>query len=113
MKQALMATAKLFASALLASIIPTTLAQQDFSKVEIKTIHVAKNVYMLQGSGGNTGVSVGVDGTLIVDDQFAPLAGRILDALKRLNPNKSRSACSRMAPYSSDLPKRDLPRLLL
>ena len=65
-------------------------AQQDFSTVEIKTIHVAKNVYMLQGSGGNIGVSVGEDGTLIVDDQFAPLAGKILAALKQLNPNKPR-----------------------
>lgn len=65
-------------------------AQQDFSNVEIKTIHVAKNVYMLQGSGGNIGVSVGEDGTLIVDDQFAPLAGKILAALKELNPNKPR-----------------------
>jgi cyclase len=55
-------------------------AQQDFSNVEIKTIHVAKNVYMLQGAGGNIGVSVGEDGTLIVDDQFAPLSEKILDA---------------------------------
>jgi cyclase len=65
-------------------------AQQDFSNVEIKTIHVSKNVYMLQGAGGNIAVSVGEDGTLIVDDQFAPLAGKILAALKQLNPNKPR-----------------------
>src|SRR5689334_25445172 len=64
--------------------------QQDFSAVEIKTIHVAKNVYMLQGSGGDIGVSVGEDGTLIVDDEFAPLAPKILEALKKLNPNKPR-----------------------
>jgi cyclase len=78
------------AAALFALLAPCGLAQQDFSKVEIKTIHVAKNVYMLQGSGGNIGVSVGEDGTLIVDDQFAPLAGKILDALKQLNPSKPR-----------------------
>ena len=53
-------------------------AQQDFSKVEIKTVHVAKNIYMLQGAGGNIGVSVGPDGILIVDDQFAPLAEKTL-----------------------------------
>ena len=63
-------------------------AQQDFSNVEIKTIPVAKNIYMLQGAGGNIGVSVGPDGILIVDDQFAPLAGKILAALQQLNPGK-------------------------
>jgi glyoxylase-like metal-dependent hydrolase (beta-lactamase superfamily II) len=63
-------------------------AQQDFSKVEIKTLHVAKNIYMLQGAGGNIGVSVGPDGILIVDDQFAPLAEKIEAALKHLNPGR-------------------------
>ena len=41
------------------------------------------NVYMLQGSGGNIGVSVGADGILIVDDQYAPLADKIKAALRR------------------------------
>jgi cyclase len=63
-------------------------AQQDFANVEIKAIPVAKNIYMLQGSGGNIGVSVGPDGILIVDDQFAPLAGKISAALQKLNPGK-------------------------
>jgi cyclase len=57
-------------------------AQQDFSKVEIKVHKVAGNVYMLEGSGGNIGVSVGDDGIVIVDDQFAPLAPKIKAALK-------------------------------
>jgi glyoxylase-like metal-dependent hydrolase (beta-lactamase superfamily II) len=63
-------------------------AQQDFSNVEIKATHVAGHVYMLTGSGGNIGVSVGPDGILIVDDQFAPLAPKIEAALKQLNPGK-------------------------
>ena len=57
-------------------------AQQDFSKVEIKVTKVAGSVYMLEGSGGNIGVSVGDDGIVIVDDQFAPLAPKIKAALK-------------------------------
>src|SRR5205809_649286 len=57
-------------------------AQQDFSKVEIKTTHVSGGVYMLEGSGGNIGVSIGEDGIVIVDDQFAPLAPKIKEALK-------------------------------
>ena len=48
-------------------------AQPDFSKVEMKTTHVAGNIYMLQGEGGNIGVSAGPDELLIVDDEFAPL----------------------------------------
>jgi nitrate/nitrite transporter NarK len=47
---------------------------QDFSKVQIKVSKVAGNVYMLQGAGGNIGASVGEDGIVIVDDQYAPLA---------------------------------------
>lgn len=72
----------------LVSITPAAFAQRDYSKVEIKTIPVAKNIYMLEGSGGNIGVSVGADGNLIVDDQFAPLAEKIDAALQKLNPGK-------------------------
>ncbi|RMG52502.1 MAG: MBL fold metallo-hydrolase [Acidobacteria bacterium] len=57
-------------------------AQQDFSKVTLKTTHVRGNIYMINGTGGNIGVSVGPDGILIVDDKFAPLADKIRAALK-------------------------------
>jgi cyclase len=56
--------------------------QPDFSKVEIKVQKVAGTVYMLKGAGGNIGVSVGDDGIVVVDDQFAPLAERIQAALR-------------------------------
>lgn len=69
-------------------LVSTAVAQQDFSKVEIKTTQVSKNVYMLEGAGGNIGVSVGPDGILIVDDQFAPLADKIAAALQQLNPGR-------------------------
>ena len=57
-------------------------AQRNWSTVEMKTTKVAGNVYMLEGEGGNIGVSAGPDGILIVDDQFAPLADKIREALK-------------------------------
>jgi glyoxylase-like metal-dependent hydrolase (beta-lactamase superfamily II) len=57
----------------------------DFSKVEIKTTKVAGNVYLLEGQGGNIGVSAGPDGLLIVDDQFAPLADKIKAALAAID----------------------------
>lgn len=65
---------------LLAGVV--AMAQQDFSKVEIKVTKVAGTVYMLQGAGGNIGASVGEDGIVIVDDQYAPLADKIQAALK-------------------------------
>ena len=59
-------------------------AQQDMSEVEITATHVAGNVYMLQGRGGNIGVSVGEDGVLMVDDQYAPLADKIRASISEL-----------------------------
>ncbi len=57
---------------------------QDFSKVEIKVTKVSGNIYMLEGAGGNIAASVGEDGIVIVDDEFAPLAEKIAAALKNL-----------------------------
>ncbi len=51
--------------------------QQDFSKVESKVTNVSRNIYMLEGQGGNIAASAGEDGIVIVDDEFAPLAEKI------------------------------------
>jgi glyoxylase-like metal-dependent hydrolase (beta-lactamase superfamily II) len=59
-------------------------AQQDFSTVQIRTERVADGVYMLVGSGGNIGVSVGDDGVFLIDDQYAPLTDRILAAIRAI-----------------------------
>jgi cyclase len=58
--------------------------QQDFSKVQIKVTKVSGNIYMLEGAGGNIAASIGEDGIVIVDDQYAPLAEKIQAALKEL-----------------------------
>src|SRR5687768_77189 len=70
--------------------VPVKAQQPDYSQVQIKATKVAGNVYMLEGAGGNIGVSVGADGILIVDDQFAPLAEKIKASLQSLNPGKLR-----------------------
>jgi glyoxylase-like metal-dependent hydrolase (beta-lactamase superfamily II) len=57
---------------------------RDFSKVQIKVTKVSGNIYMLEGEGGNIAASVGEDGIVIVDDQYAPLAEKIQAALKDL-----------------------------
>jgi cyclase len=59
-----------------------TAQDHDFSKVQMKVSKVAGNVYMLEGAGGNIGASVGDDGIVVVDDQYAPLADKIQAALK-------------------------------
>src|ERR1044071_8157750 len=58
--------------------------RDDFSDGEIKVSKVGGNVYMLKGAGGNIGFSVGRDGIVLVDDQFAPLADKIKAALKAI-----------------------------
>lgn len=61
---------------------------QDFSKVQVKITKVAGNVYLLQGSGGNIAASVGDDGILLVDTEYAPLGDKILAALDSVAPGK-------------------------
>jgi glyoxylase-like metal-dependent hydrolase (beta-lactamase superfamily II) len=61
---------------------PATAQDEDFTKVQMKVTKVAGSVYMLEGAGGNIGASVGDDGIVIVDDQYAPLAEKIQAALK-------------------------------
>jgi cyclase len=58
--------------------------QQDFSKVEIKSEKVAENLYLLTGQGGNMALLVG-DSPLLVDDQFLPLAPKIVAAIQGLS----------------------------
>jgi cyclase len=65
-------------------------AQDNFDSVKVATQKLTDNLYMLTGAGGNVGVLVGPDGTLIVDDQFAPLSGRIQEAIKSINPGAFR-----------------------
>jgi cyclase len=59
-------------------------AAQDLSKVEIKAQQLAPGVAVLFGAGGNIGVSYGKDGTVLIDDQFAPLTEKIQKAVTDL-----------------------------
>jgi len=79
-------TSAIYSFAFVGLLMPVAFAQQqDFSKVEIKATKVAGTVYMLEGAGGNIGVCAGEDGIVIVDDQFAPLASKIREALKGIS----------------------------
>jgi hypothetical protein len=79
--------AEILAVALLSVPLPASQVwaqETDYSKVQIKTTKVPGNIYMLAGAGGNIAASVGEDGIVIVDDQYAPLAEKIQAVLKNL-----------------------------
>jgi len=52
--------------------------------VEVKTTHVAGPVYMLEGNGGNIGVSAGDDGVLMIDSQYANMVDKNQAAVSAL-----------------------------
>ncbi len=65
-------------------------AQDDWESVQIETVSVRDGLYMLVGRGGNIGLSVGADGTFLVDDQYAPLTGKIEAAIRKVSEDPVR-----------------------
>ena len=77
-------TIKLISIASLLVVAPFASAQED---VKINATELTKNIHMLTGQGGNLGVFTGADGTFVIDDQFAPLSEKILEAIKSIGGN--------------------------
>lgn len=71
---------------LLGAAVAHAQQQPDPNKVTIKTTKLADGIYMLDGAGGNIGVSVGEDGVVLIDDQYASLSPKILAAVKAISP---------------------------
>ena len=65
-------------------------ADDRFKDIKIDVKHVNNNVYVLYGAGGNIGVLTGADGTLMIDDQFEPLAAKIESALLSVTGEKQK-----------------------
>ncbi|MGC3945032.1 MAG: MBL fold metallo-hydrolase [Chryseolinea sp.] len=65
-------------------------AQENFDSVKVIPQKLSDHLYFLTGAGGNIGVLVGADGTVMVDDQFAPLSNRINGAIKTIDPGEIR-----------------------
>lgn len=55
------------------------------SKVTIKTTDLGAGIYMLEGRGGNIGLSVGEDGVFMIDDQFGNIADKVQAAIARVS----------------------------
>ena len=83
-----------FAATALSLSVASSLAygQGNFAGVELSITPVAGNVYMVQrpGGGGNIGVQVGPDGVLLVDSLFAPLADKLVAAVKQITDEEIR-----------------------
>ena len=55
----------------------------DAKPVPVKVQKLSDSVYMLTGKGGNLGFSVGVDGVVVIDDQFDDMADNIRNAITK------------------------------
>ena len=64
--------------------------QRNFDDIEIVPHRVAGNIYYLEGSGGNIGLSIGEDGVIMIDDQFAQLTEKIVSAIRELSGQEIR-----------------------
>ena len=57
----------------------------------LEVVQVRNNIYMFtMPPAGNVAVSVGADGVALIDDQFAPMTGRILDAIAAISDQSVR-----------------------
>src|SRR5256712_3622134 len=59
--------------------------RRNFDAIQINAAQVAGGIYMLEGEGGNIGVSAGEDGVFLIDDQFAPLTPKIMAAVTAIS----------------------------
>lgn len=72
-------------------------ANIDYDKIQIITQKLAPDFYALTGSpdldpghpeaaGGRVGILIGPEGVFLVDGTYAPLSGKVLEAIRKLNP---------------------------
>ncbi|TNE94003.1 MAG: MBL fold metallo-hydrolase, partial [Gammaproteobacteria bacterium] len=69
---------KTFVLAAVVSCGNMALAGHHWENINFETTRVGENLYALIAEGGNLGVSIGEDGTFLIDDQFAPLTRKLL-----------------------------------
>ena len=72
-------------SVLALGIAQLSMAQRDYSNVQITSEQLSANVYVLYGAGGNMALVTGEQQNYLIDDQFAPLSDKILFKIKSIN----------------------------
>lgn len=72
---------------LLVSIILVTANANAEKTHPISSQKVAPAIYMISGKGGNIGVSIGKDGTFMIDDKFAANTKEIIKEIKTIGGN--------------------------
>jgi glyoxylase-like metal-dependent hydrolase (beta-lactamase superfamily II) len=77
-----------FSAVAIAMLAGSALAQEP--EPTVRAEQVAAGVHVLYGSGGNIGVSAGADGVFLVDDQYAPMTPKIIEALAKISPERPR-----------------------
>ncbi len=73
-----------------ALMLTASCAQAQNQLPDVVTTDLGGGIYMLTGQGGNIGVSAGDDGLVVVDDQFASMAPKIMAALAALSDKNVR-----------------------
>ncbi|MDQ3242861.1 MAG: MBL fold metallo-hydrolase [Gemmatimonadota bacterium] len=75
---------------LAAFLVAADSGAQDLSQATVKVVPVASGIYMLEGAGGNIGLSVGKDDAFMIDDQFAPMTPKVRAAIATVTPRPVR-----------------------
>src|SRR5436190_12840429 len=63
----------------------------DFSKLEVQTLKVQGNVYLLAGAGGNIAAQVGDEGVLLVDAGYEKMTDKVLAAIRKISDKPIRT----------------------
>jgi glyoxylase-like metal-dependent hydrolase (beta-lactamase superfamily II) len=70
------------------SIVLLSLSNLDTtyaSHLDINTTKLTDNMYVIYGAGGNVIVSIGIDGIIMVDDQYAPVTEKMKSVIAELS----------------------------
>jgi len=57
----------------------------DWSKLEVETLKVQGQVYLIAGAGGNIAAQIGDDSVLLVDTGYEQMAPKVLAAVRKLS----------------------------
>jgi cyclase len=63
----------------------------DWSKLDVETLHVQGQVYLIAGAGGNIAAQVGDGGILLVDTGYEQMAPKVLAAMRKLSKGTLRT----------------------